>query len=363
MKKQLRNGITGLVLMVLLAGCAAGATPPTVADTPAAPVVVNSVPTIVRPDGLGPIGVVTEFYRWYLAYINSGVDGPRNPVVSGAYCETGYVTSELADRISASAADARGGFDPFLCAQDVPSEVLPVEVRDGGSGAAVDVRTSFEGHQFTVVLAQTGAGWRIQDIVCGGAKNQATPTPQTVTATAQPLAEPDAVRKPTLPGGWQVYRNEAYRFQVGYPQGWVARETAAVEGQPPIGPENTKLVVMLMPQAWAEQLDGGGAPDANAPVLAPLTVEVTVGGEEEFWSNYPELTRTEVRLTNATAVQAVEKVSDVISIPHLIYQHPVAKELRVALTDPISGFADRKAAYPDVAAAFEEVANSFAWLD
>jgi hypothetical protein len=239
-----------------------------------------------------------------------------------------------------------------------------VEVRDGGQGAAVDVRTSFEGHQFTVALERNGATWTIVDVLCNPGQAESAPTPFTARATAEALVATSATERPAIRQGWRVYRNETYRFELGYPPGWTARETAAVEGQPPIGPENMKLVVMLMPQVWAEALDQGGAPDAEAPVLAPLTLEVTIGTEGEFWGNYPgPLAREDALLLNASAIRAVEAVSEEITIPHLVFQHPVAADLRVVLTDPINGFADRKAAYPDVAAAFEEVANSFAWLD
>jgi hypothetical protein len=346
-----------------MAGCSAPLPAPMVVDAPAAPSPIPA-PTIVSPDGLNPVDVVTEFYRWYLAYINSGTGGPRNPVAGGAFRETGYVAPEFAQQVEAAAAGAMGGFDPFLCAQDVPSEVIPVGVRDGETGAAVDVRTSFEGHKFTVALQQSEAAWRIINVICDAGEASPGPTPATVCATVVVLASPPVPEKPSVPEGWQVYRSETYRFQVGYPQGWVVREAASTEGQPPIGPQNMKLVVMLMPQEWAEQLDAGGPPDANAPVLAPFTLEVTVGSEEEFWANYPEpLAQEDAQLSNATAIRAVEKVSDEISIPRLVFRHPVAKELRVVLTDPISGFADRKATHPEVAAVFEKVANTFAWLD
>jgi hypothetical protein len=358
-------------LMAMLLTACAGIIPgpsaagPTATSAPAATVTVEppAAPTVASPAELGPAETVAAFYAWLIAYTTGGAEGPRNPLVDGAYRDTGYVSAEMAQRVRA-ASDGQGGFDPFLCAQDVPAEVLPVEVRESGDDAAVDARTSFEGHRFTVALRRHGTGWQIVNVICNAGEASPDPTPATVTATVQVQPASTGGESPSLPVGWQLYRNETYRFQIGYPAGWVTRETAAAEGQPPIGPENTRLIVMLMPGEWAKQLDEGGAPGADAPVLAPFTLDVTLGSEQEFWENYPQpLDRDEAQLPNASAIRAVEVVTDEISLPHLIFQHPVAKDLRVALTDPINGFADRKAAHPEVAATFEKMANTFAWLD
>jgi hypothetical protein len=335
----------------------------------------TAAPTIASPEGLGPAEVGSAFYTWYLAYSGRAsasdgtLDSMRNPLVDGAYRDTGYLTPSLVDRVAADLNMPGGGFDPLLCAQDVPAQVISAAVRKEGERTAVDVQTSFAGHRFTVLLVQEETVWRMDEVRCGGAAAEAPEEtiPAAATETAEPAETSAAAQEgagPVVLEGWQVYRNEAFRFQVGYPEGWTVLEAASIAGQPPIGPENLKLVVMLMPQAWAEQLDRGGAPDPNAPVLAPFAVEVTLGSEEAFCGNYPEpASREDVQLANAEAQRTIEAVTDEITIPRYIFQHPVTHDLRVVLMDPINGFADRRTAHPDVADAFERVANSFAWLD
>lgn len=358
----------GLFVSLVLFGAGCTLSIPTARSerTVQAPVTVQPVPpTIASPAGLGPAETVMAFYNWYLAYSGKGGDTMRNPLVDGAYRRSGYVTAKLAERVSTATAAAGGGFDPFLCAQDIPQQVLPSVVTRDGDRAAVEVHTSFAGHTFSVLLLRSGNAWQIDDIRCAGA-NEAQPIPAAATpaVVAAELTSEPAEQIHRAPDGWQVYRNEEFRFQVGYPADWVIREEAAVEGQPPIGPENMKLVVMLIPQRWSEQPGGGGAPDPAAPVLAPFTVEVTLGTEDAFWAAYPPQAHSEkVRLANSEALSTVEIVTEGISIHRYIYEHPITADLRVALVDPINGFPDRRAAYPDVAAMFEEVANTFAWLD
>jgi hypothetical protein len=372
--------VAAATLCFLIMGCASEmlpATPETTARTapfastataaPAPPSTAAPAagPEIVSPAGLGPAEVVSTFYTWYLAYSNFA-GGRRNPLVDGAYRDTGYLTGSLEHRIGKALDSAGGGFDPILCAQDVPEHVVASAVRTEGERAEVDVRTSFANHRFTIALVKGRDVWQIEDVKCGGKTKPEAQLP-VAGETARPLytpAAPPTTPTPAIPSGWQAYRSEAFGFQVAYPAGWVVREERSVEGQPPIGPESLKMVVMLMPQEWAEQMDRRGPPDPNAPVVAPYTLEVTLAAEDDFWANYPEQARQEqVILANAQALHTVEIVMEAVTIPRYIFRQPIVSKLWVVLTDPVNGFADRQAAYPAIAAAFEEIANSFAWLD
>ena len=115
-----------------------------------------------------PEQAVEGFYGWYLEYV--GVQGSgqmRNPLADGAYRSSPYLTPgaiQKVDRIVASF--DKGGYDPFLCAQDVPASYALDQVVVSGEEASVVVHTSFEGHTFTVELQQVGGRWAISDVLC-----------------------------------------------------------------------------------------------------------------------------------------------------------------------------------------------------
>jgi hypothetical protein len=110
-----------------------------------------------------PEQTVEGFYNWYLGYARD----VGNPLVDKAYQSSEYLTDgfiEQVDQILASF--DRGGYDPFLCAQDVPESVVVDEAVISGDGASLTVNTSFEGHAFTVELQQANSRWTISNVVC-----------------------------------------------------------------------------------------------------------------------------------------------------------------------------------------------------
>ena len=115
---------------------------------------------------VAPETVVESFYNWYLGY-------PGNPLVDGAYRSSEYLTTEFvrkADEIIASF--DKGGYDPFLCAQDIPESFAVNEAVISGDEAGVVVHTSFEGHMFTVDLQRVDGQWKITDIICSVSESQ-----------------------------------------------------------------------------------------------------------------------------------------------------------------------------------------------
>jgi hypothetical protein len=62
-----------------------------------------------------------------------------------------------------------GGYDPFLCAQDIPETyTIPDLVVVSGDSAEINVQTDLEGHEFTVFLQRFMDRWMITDIQCKG---------------------------------------------------------------------------------------------------------------------------------------------------------------------------------------------------
>jgi hypothetical protein len=125
------------------------------------------VPDFVE-DGAGSPGETVEaFYTWYLGYINAEIE-PRNPLADRAYRAAPYLDPTLIGRVDRMF-DEEGfiGYDPFLCAQDIPSEVKVAAAYEHGARPMALVESSFPGHYFTVDLVRVNFNrWVIRKITC-----------------------------------------------------------------------------------------------------------------------------------------------------------------------------------------------------
>jgi len=138
----------GLVLTLILSGCA-------------------PVYALTRERGAAPEQVVESFYDWYLGY-------PGNALADGAYRSGGPLTEEFVEKVDAIVASFdRGGYDPFLCAQDFPEDLVIDRATVSGNQARVIVHQSWnDGTEYGVVrsvaveLQQIGGWWMITDIIC-----------------------------------------------------------------------------------------------------------------------------------------------------------------------------------------------------
>ncbi len=109
-----------------------------------------------------PALTVQAFYTWYLDYSETG-----NPMADEAYRSSEYLTEAFVQKVDEILASFEGGgYDPFLCAQDVPQDISVAEMNVSGDEAQVKVQTSFEGHSFDVVLQREGEQWKIADVIC-----------------------------------------------------------------------------------------------------------------------------------------------------------------------------------------------------
>lgn len=105
---------------------------------------------------------VVQFYDIYLE-----VTGRANPLTSGTYRDLPFISADLVAKVDALLAGFdRGGYDPFLCAQDVPTAVTAGHAQVDDGVARVPVTTSFAEHGFSVTLEQENAAWVIADIQC-----------------------------------------------------------------------------------------------------------------------------------------------------------------------------------------------------
>lgn len=113
---------------------------------------------------VAPEEVVTRFYDWYLGYIGEG-EMRQSPLADRAYRTSELLSSEFVAEVDALLDSfERGGYDPFLLAQDVPTSL---EVGDAvvlGETALVPVETSFEGHGLSVTLKVIDGEWKIDGV-------------------------------------------------------------------------------------------------------------------------------------------------------------------------------------------------------
>lgn len=140
-----------------------------------------------------PETVVESFYNWYAGY-------PGNSLVDGAYRSSEYLTEELIQKVDGIIASFdKGGYDPFLCAQDIPGKFAIEKAVMSGEEASVIVHeiwnagTQYElNRDVIVVLRVVNGQWKIADIIC----NASPP----VTPVANTAALPPALSLQTLSG-------------------------------------------------------------------------------------------------------------------------------------------------------------------
>jgi hypothetical protein len=111
---------------------------------------------------------VQSFYDWYLGY-------PGNVVAEEAYHSSEYLTESFVERVDEIVGSFdQGAYDPFLCAQDIPGDlVVDDEVARSGDVASVvvyEVWNAGTEHEVTtevvVELQMMDGGWQISSIVC-----------------------------------------------------------------------------------------------------------------------------------------------------------------------------------------------------
>lgn len=135
---------------------------------------INDIRPLFEPEestGISPEAVVEAFYtEWREAVSEAMTGGGESPLGSGAYHDSAYVSSDFAAEVDATVAGFEGGgYDPFLCAQDVPSELVVDGAIYTTSGARAAAHSSFANHAFVVELEPGGDdGWQITNVICPG---------------------------------------------------------------------------------------------------------------------------------------------------------------------------------------------------
>jgi hypothetical protein len=276
-----------------------------------------------------PGEVVAGFYRWYTNY-------PGNPLADGTYRSSENLTQGFIDKVDGMVAFfEHSGTDPFLCTQDVPREFTYEEAAVSGEEASQVVHTDLAGHTFTVQLRRDYGRWKIGDVVC----------PQAGSGAGE------------SPASWQVFADEAYGFQVRFPESWSQAERPPVPAgfEAPEGINVLKRLVVLEPMGWR-----GAEP--------PLQIVVTEGTAEEFGRIYGTATGLEQSaLTESLEIngQAVVKAIDDLGETQLIrytFQSPTDTDVRIVVIDAVSGDPDQAEANKQVMGIVQQIISTFAFI-
>src|SRR3990172_1403061 len=278
-----------VLLAIALSACAA---------TRAAPSEPAATPAGVVP----PEQVVEDFYGWYLGYVGDPTN-PRNPLVDGAYQSSEYLTPDFIAQVDAIVASFdTGGYDPFLCSQDVPESVTVEKVAPSGDEATVTVRTSFPGHTFTLQLKHIDGQWKIAGIVC----------------SAKAGSELD---------DWPLFTDDVYGYQMRIPPMWQAEEVPILQ---PDLEEPVVRVIAVAPPDWAED-------------YKPYLLEVSVGSAEAYTRRFPLPEEGERQTINGYAVSVATFGPPDSAVVFYMFQHTTDATLRVTVRDEVSGFPARAA--------------------
>jgi hypothetical protein len=301
------------------------------------------------PPATTPEQAVEAFYNWYLAAsaYDEASQSRLNPLSNGAYRDSEFLTESFVHEVDQLIASFdKGGYDPFLCAQDVPESFTLGSAIGAADSATLVVRTSFEGHQFAVDLRMIDGAWKIDGVTCAGGQ------PEGIAV--------DAGEALPARDGWQVFHDTTYGYQISYPADWTTNE---LEITIPELSAPVIRIVQLLPQAWADQMAAQtGPPDPDAPVtVAPLNVEVSVGTMEEYRRMYYETAIVEeIEIYGLPVIVEKDQPGD-FQVIRYVFQHPANPALRVTVVDYLSGFPGRVEGNEDVAGLVADILETFAF--
>ncbi len=114
---------------------------------------------------MSPEKTVEMFYENWINYQKFG-----NPITDRIYRQTELASQGLINRLdhTIDSFGEYGGFDPVLCAQDIPEEIDFNLVGKDSLKAIVEVNQNFYGmpKKTLVELSKTNNQWKIDNIVC-----------------------------------------------------------------------------------------------------------------------------------------------------------------------------------------------------
>jgi len=261
------------------------------------------------PEGASADETLIHFYEQYSLY-------PGNPLATEAYRVNDSLTRFLhpdwiaeVDSILASFESQGGGFDPFVCAQDLPSEFEVEEQSCSERECSLQVQADFPGsssYLFTVMMVREAENWQVREVRCSPPEVE----PAARAGASESLPEPP----PDANGEWRLYHSERWGFSLDLPPGWQALEDEVYDRSP------------NDPVSGYVNLVADGLPTAVSLVVseAPLESFRAVFPEPDGGSSWPGFEDV-----------LVEEHFD--GELYLIYTHPQNPEFRVCfrVLDPV----------------------------
>lgn len=344
--------------LLLLMACAACTSPTVVSESAAA-----------APERPEPEEAIADFYAWYTHY-------PGNPLVDGALSTSPMVTAGLVENVETilRSFDGRGGYDPVLCAQDIPNTFI-VEVTDRSvDSASAVVRTEFESHEIYVGAVNVDGEWRIADVTCpadrtaaaphGGSVTAATPTPWPAVGTSASSTVSAAAEEPQTDRSaeWLLFQDAEHGFQIAHPADWRAMDLPLYDPGVSGPPTVVRRLVVLYPADWEERFNQERPPDPNAPGYPALSIEVCAGTMEAFRREFIELGASEPIDIDGAQGTCERDAQDDHNLIRYVFQHP-EEELIIGVTDPVNGFSARVAESGAVPDLIPQIVETFSFVD
>jgi hypothetical protein len=277
-----------------------------------------------------PDGAAKAFYTWYMGYIGDpATDQFRNPLVDGAYRDSGFLTAEFIDKVDEIIAGFNGGgYDPFLLAQTLP-QGFSVDPGYQPDTAIVGLMFGEQVKMVQVAFVEEGGRWLINDIAAA-----------VLPTGSGPMDTSD----------WELFTDETYNFSFVYPPGWVVE---ALDMTGPGMPDDWPVVAayLLMPPDIAEALAArSGPPDPDAPIIvAPIQLELIVGDRAAFDRVHVTAESSETYTINGQSVVLHRYDPGVLQA---VFRPPGGNQLWLVFNDMVSEFPGREELATPVAGVF-----------
>lgn len=187
---------------------------------------------------------------------------------------------------------------------------------------------------------------------------------ETVSSTAEPETKPEASapaadEEAEVTDDWPVFRDEERGFQIAYPPAWGFMDLPVYAPGAGGPPSVVERFVIFYPEEWEERLTPGGEPDPTVQSYPALSVEVAVGTMEAYRREYLELGASEQIEINGFAALREWDTREDYNMARTVFQHPDNAEMRITLSDPVTGFAARLEENKDVASLIPVVISTF----